>query len=624
MKNSTHRWILIANCLLLLIFLTSCSLFSSLVNDDENGVGANAPATDVANTTPDETGELEVTEVGDGEPLIEDEDPEAQTTLPATLADGELPFSDFSDEKINKLLKTDPAALGSMSIGFTNRGALMNSVQMPTGSDWTIVNARETWGTQETIEYLITMIEKVKALHPDAPPLYIGDISDPNGGQLNSHISHQAGRDADIGFYYNGGIGKWYAPGSSGTLDLARNWTMVRAMLVHTDVELILLNSSIQRLLYDYALSIGEDRNWLDSVFQYPNGGSGNIIRHSRGHHTHYHVRFFNPHAQEMGRRAYPYLLKMKKIKPPTYYVRHKVKSGQTLGHLAHSYGTSINAIKRANGLKSNLIRAGRTYRIPRSGGVKMVPAPIGAPSRHLPPTTPAMLAGVNWTPELRLVRSTPQAASVANLETAGSFKKSGTETGLTMASNTETGNVLPIKTTSAMQSNNEESEASQHYIVKTGDNLWTISKKYGVNIDEIRKINNLKSDKIRIGQKLTITSTAQITKTATSKPAVYQVKTGDSLWTIARRHDLQVAQIKKVNNLKSDKLFIGQKLVLGSNTTKPTESTAKVTYRVNSGDNLWTIARRHDLDVGDIRKWNNLGSDNLTIGQKLVLLLNP
>jgi|GEM_PF-1576932 len=305
----------------------------------------------------------------------------------------------LSDSQLRLMVEYDLAACGSMSVGFPKGGALVNAAPMPESPHWEIINPAESWGTRETVAFISTAIHVVNRLFPDTPPLYIGDISHREGGRLNRHYSHQAGRDADLGFYYKGGKGTWHAAGHSRNLDLARNWALVRALIVHTDVEVILLDRRIQKLLYDHARSIGEDPDWLRTVFQYPAGRGECMVRHDRGHRTHYHVRFYNRRAQELGVKAYPHLLELNKIKPPVYYQMHRVRSGQTLGHLARRYGTSIRAIQQANNLSGTLIRAGRTYRIPIRSGVASVPAVVTVPPRRLPPTRPEAMAAIDWTP---------------------------------------------------------------------------------------------------------------------------------------------------------------------------------------------------------------------------------
>jgi penicillin-insensitive murein endopeptidase len=247
------------------------------------------------------------------------------------------------------------------------------------------VSPGEAWGTQETIDYLNTAVEAVQAEFPNTPPLALGDIGARHGGPLRPHISHQAGRDLDISFYYRDGT-KWYARGTRENLDFPRLWAFVRAIIAKTDIDLILLDHGLQEPLKEYALSLGEDPTWLDQVFQ-GKGATRAIIRHAPGHATHLHLRFFNPIAQETARRCYPALVRHKIVTAPEQYVSHKAKKNETLAMIAKKYGSTVRAIKEANGLRSNLIHDQATYRIPVSGGVRIVRTErVRIPARRPPP----------------------------------------------------------------------------------------------------------------------------------------------------------------------------------------------------------------------------------------------
>jgi murein endopeptidase len=303
---------------------------------------------------------------------------------------------DLSDEELAKRIESDPGALGSVSIGTPGSAVLFNAVALEPGPRWEIAPGSDSWGTAETMAAIQTVIDTVYELFPETSPLSIGDISGIHGGRLKRHESHQAGRDVDIGYYYKPGKGTWFTPGTAANLDLPRNWALVRAMLVRTDVETIFLDTRIQQLLYKYALSIAEDKDWLDRVFQFSKGSRSAIIQHLPNHRTHYHVRFYNPVAQELGRRAHPILVQLKLMDPPVFTVQHVVQRGQTLGHLAARYGTSVRAIMQANGLVTTTLVAGRTYRIPVRTAAP--PAqPLVVPPRMLPPQTPPAMAAVNW-----------------------------------------------------------------------------------------------------------------------------------------------------------------------------------------------------------------------------------
>ncbi len=296
------------------------------------------------------------------------------------------PLADASDAELEARLLSEPEQLGSMSLGRTNAGALYGGVPMPSSERWRIVNARETWGTQETVDFIARSIDVVNEHFPGSGKLHIGDISRRVGGHLRPHLSHQSGRDVDLGFYFTTPE-RWYTSAGAKNLDVPRTWALVRAFVTETDVELILVDRSIQKLLRCHAEAIGEDGGWLDQLF----GGSSTklrpLIRHAKGHKTHLHVRFYNPIAQETGRRMYRALIAHKKISPPTHYLKYRVKKGDTLGRLARKFKTSVKAIKRANRLRSSRIYAKRIYKIPQRGGVRPPSKrSLVIPARRLPP----------------------------------------------------------------------------------------------------------------------------------------------------------------------------------------------------------------------------------------------
>ena len=145
-------------------------------------------------------------------------------------------------------------------------------------------------------------------------------------------------------------------------------------------------------------------------------------------------------------------------------------------------------------------------------------------------------------------------------------------------------------------------------YVVKSGDSLYSISRKYNTTVDEIKRLNNLSSNVLNIGQVLKIPS-SESSNTGVSN--TYVVKSGDSLYSIARKYNTTVDEIKRLNNLTSNLLSIGQvlKIPSGSSTN---------TYVVKSGDNLYSIARKYQITVDELKKLNNLNSNLLSIGQVL------
>ena len=146
--------------------------------------------------------------------------------------------------------------------------------------------------------------------------------------------------------------------------------------------------------------------------------------------------------------------------------------------------------------------------------------------------------------------------------------------------------------------------ELSNFYIVKAGDSLYSIALKNNTTIDELKKLNNLTNNLINIGQKIVLPSDNQI----------YIVQSGDTLYSIALKNNLSVEELKKINGLTTNALSVGQKLKI----SKPT-AVAK-TYMVTRGDSLYSIAKKFNTTVNELKRLNNLNSNLLTIGQLLII----
>lgn len=181
-----------------------------------------------------------------------------------------------------------------------------------------------------------------------------------------------------------------------------------------------------------------------------------------------------------------------------------------------------------------------------------------------------------------------------------------------------------------------------QIHLVKAGDTLSTIAQRHGLTVKELKRLNGLNSSKLKIGQKLALTRAAapptpQPAKTAgqpatrTATPAdsgqadAYVVKPGDSLHTIARRHNLTVDTLKQRNGLVSNNLKPGQRLFLTSSTATPATTRRSDlppadTHVVKPGDTLYGIARRHGMALDDLKRINDLTGSQLKIGQRLAL----
>ncbi|WP_077211980.1 LysM peptidoglycan-binding domain-containing protein [Bacillus dakarensis] len=162
--------------------------------------------------------------------------------------------------------------------------------------------------------------------------------------------------------------------------------------------------------------------------------------------------------------------------------------------------------------------------------------------------------------------------------------------------------------------------QASAHeltYTVKSGDTLWKVASVHQLSVSELMRFNSLTSSMIHVGQELSLIAP----HTHSTPISTYTVKSGDSLYTIARNHNLSVSELKSINQLSSDMIFVGQVLkVSNTNSAAPVQPTNENVYHVKSGDSLWKIANDNGLTVAQIKEYNQLTSDSIYVGQVLKL----
>ena len=147
------------------------------------------------------------------------------------------------------------------------------------------------------------------------------------------------------------------------------------------------------------------------------------------------------------------------------------------------------------------------------------------------------------------------------------------------------------------------------YYRVKSGDTLWSIARKYGLTVNEIKEANNLNNNTLSIGQLLYI----PILETVPVELSIYTVKNGDTLYSIARKYNLTVDELKSLNNLASNTLQIGQKL-----NVKREEPIINNSYVVQKGDTLYGIANKFGVNVNTLKDINKLNNNIISIGQIL------
>ena len=155
----------------------------------------------------------------------------------------------------------------------------------------------------------------------------------------------------------------------------------------------------------------------------------------------------------------------------------------------------------------------------------------------------------------------------------------------------------------------------NQTYTVKAGDTLYGISNQFGVSVTELAELNNVIGTNLKIGQVLTIPSKSG---TNPNNLFMYTVKSGDTLYGIARKYNTTAQKIRDLNYLKNDNLSIGQVIRIPEMYTPEDEMIMPnyKNYIVQKGDTLYSIARNNNIDVNTLIKDNGLQNNNLSLGQ--------
>ena len=254
----------------------------------------------------------------------------------------------------------------------------------------------------------------------------------------------------------------------------------------------------------------------------------------------------------------------------------YTVKKGDTLYSIANRFNTTVQALKSLNNLTSNILTIGQTLKIPTTE---------------------------ENTQTTYTVKSGDTLYSIANrFNTTVQVLKSLNN----LTSNILTiGQILKIPTTD----NNIPEEGTDEYTVQSGDSLYSIAQKFNTTVNDLIEHNQLATTIIQPGQVLKIPS-------VTSTNIVYTVKSGDTLYSIANNYGVSVDAIKKLNNLTSNILSIGQRLYIPKGSI--VEETDFVVYEVKPGDTLYSIAKKYNTTPETIKNYNNLTSNLLTINQVL------
>ena len=254
------------------------------------------------------------------------------------------------------------------------------------------------------------------------------------------------------------------------------------------------------------------------------------------------------------------------------------VQKGDSLYSIAAKLGTTVTELKKENNLTSNTLQIGQVLRIP---------------TKEI----------YEEEENVYVVKKgdTLYGIAQANNTTVDEIKKFNNLTSNILS----TGQLLKIPSALLPEAT---------YTVKKGDSLYSIANKYNTTVDELKRINNLTSNTLSIGQVLKLPSDKASDEEKEENTITYTVQKGDSLYSIAKKYNTTIDAIKNLNNLTTNILSIGQVLLI------PTSTNLETTYTVQRGDSLYSIAKKYDTTVDRLKQLNNLSSNLLSVGQILIV----
>ncbi|WP_368646075.1 LysM peptidoglycan-binding domain-containing protein [Alkalibacterium putridalgicola] len=324
----------------------------------------------------------------------------------------------------------------------------------------------------------------------------------------------------------------------------------------------------------------------------------------------------------------------------------YTVKAGDTLSHIAKEFNMTVAQLKELNKLSSDLIRVNQQLRISGNSVEDAKPEPSKPADKPIKEEAPVDATYTVKSGDTLSHIAKRFDTSVSKLKSTNRLTRDVIYVGQKLKVNgiphVEEEKTEPVKND---QQNDAVDNAARTVTVKAGDSLGVIARTYGVSLTQLMKLNNIKNaDRIYVGQTLKLgqknaSVDAEDKETDNVKPTpskpdlseqtkvkTYQVKAGDTLSRIAREFKVTVSQLKEWNKLKSDIIFVNQKLTVNvpsAENEKPESAKTDAkdkTYTVKSGDTLSHIAKALNLSVRELKELNDLKSDLIFVDQRLTV----
>ena len=284
---------------------------------------------------------------------------------------------------------------------------------------------------------------------------------------------------------------------------------------------------------------------------------------------------------------------------PKTKY--YTVRRGDNLGEIANKYNVSIADLKKWNKIKGNTVARGKSLKII---------------------TNESVVKTVRKEPKADMI---PSEIKADNQQIAASENKINKEE----------------KSKKSIKTDTLSSDVAAFYVVQKGDNLGNIAKKYNVTVAEIKEWNHLSNINIQLGASLQVAKNEpeikeEIASTTKTENVEYVVKKGDNLGNIAKKYGSSVDDLKQWNNLQDNNIALGSSLIVAKSEVQIESKAVAETFRkkdnlasasknnsinyyVKKGDSLYSIAKKYPgVSISDIKKWNDISAEDLKPGMKL------
>ena len=296
---------------------------------------------------------------------------------------------------------------------------------------------------------------------------------------------------------------------------------------------------------------------------------------------------------------------------------QHTVRSGETLGDIARRYGVSVADLRRWSGIRGDRILVGQKlairkepaagwYVVRRGDNLTTIASRFGLSPGELKRLNKLDRSVIHPGQKLRLRPAPSETYLVRRGDTLSEIAEAnGVTEGHLRKLNNLRGDRIGAGQRLRLRAGETDSEEATEYLVRRGDTLSKIARRFDIGVGFLKQLNGLKSDRIRTGQKLRLRASAV-------DEGIHIVRRGENLTGIARRYGIALAVLKDLNGIEGDRILVGQKLRL--------RATPSARHIVERGDALWEIAQAYSMSVAELKELNGLTSNRIYPGQELVL----